>query len=249
MQYSHGFLHHLTHNFDWAFETEALMWTHVQLQRYDIQLFLAVYRQVCALGQVLTNQAVDIFVTASLQGTVGVAEEYRHTGFLGDLGVPRHLPSLVVGHALAQYQRHAIEHCTEALYRRGRRRVVHLHQHQVATGALRQLAYRRGIGLTLDQIAFLMPWHQPNFDLWRAHMNADHLRDLPAPIHAARTRPDRRLALAQADDQLLTQLADRQGIDHVIDRLSTDVGISAIWHVHAAQLAGNLLGRKRSHSI
>ena len=44
--------------------------------------------------------------------------------------------------------------------------------------------------------------------------------------------------------QLLTQLADRQGIDRVIDRLTTDVGISEVGYGHAAQLAGNLLGRQ-----
>jgi hypothetical protein len=50
---------------------------------------------------VLADQAVDIFVAAALPRAVGVAKEYRHTGFLSDLGVPRHFPALVVSHALA----------------------------------------------------------------------------------------------------------------------------------------------------
>jgi hypothetical protein len=75
-------------------------------------------------------------------------------------------------------------------------------------------------------------------------MNTDHLGDLATAIRAARERPARSLALAQANNQLLAQLADWQGIDRVIDRLAADVGISEIGHVHAAQLAGNLLGRK-----
>ena len=75
-------------------------------------------------------------------------------------------------------------------------------------------------------------------------MNADHLRDQAAPIHTAIARSARRLALAQADDKLLAQFTDRQGIDRVIDRLATDVGISEAGNVHAAQLAGNLLGRQ-----
>lgn len=62
MPHSHGLLHHLVHNFDWAFEVEALTRSHVQLQRNGVQLLLAMYRQVCALGQVLANQAVDVFV-------------------------------------------------------------------------------------------------------------------------------------------------------------------------------------------
>ena len=75
-------------------------------------------------------------------------------------------------------------------------------------------------------------------------MNADHLRDLAAPIHAARARSACRLDLARADDQLRTQLAVRQGIDCAVDRLATDVGISETGNVYAAQLAGNLLGRQ-----
>jgi len=70
MPHSHGFLHHLTHNFDWALEVEALTWAHVQLQCDGIQLFLAVNRQVCALGQVLADQAVDVFVAAALLSAV-----------------------------------------------------------------------------------------------------------------------------------------------------------------------------------
>jgi hypothetical protein len=117
MPHSHGFPHHFTHNFDWAFEVEALTWTHVQLQCDGIQLFLAVYRQVCALGQVLTNQSVDIFVATALPRAVRVTEVDRYAGFLGNLCVSRHLPPMVLGRALAHYQRHAIERCTEARHR------------------------------------------------------------------------------------------------------------------------------------
>ena len=244
MPHCHGILHDLSHHLDGAFEVEALARSHVQLQRNGVQLLLAMYRQVCALGQVLANQAVDVFVAAALPGAVWVAEVDRHAGSLGDLGVSRHLPALVVSHALAHLQRHAIERGAEAFQRRSRRRVVHLHQHQVATGAFHQRTDGRGVGLTLDEVAFPMPRHQPVFNLRRAHMNTDHLGDLAAPIHATRARPARRLALAQTDDQLLTQLTHWQGIDRVVDRLATDVGISQVGYVHAAQLAGNLLGRQ-----
>lgn len=244
MPHSHGLLHHLVHNFDWAFEVEALTRSHVQLQRNGVQLLLAMYRQVCALGQVLANQAVDVFVAAALPGAVRVAKVDRHAGSLGDLGVSCHLPALVVSHALAHLQRHAIERGAEAFQRRSRRRVVHLHQHQVPTGAFRQRTDGRGVGLTLDEVAFPMPRHQPVFNLRRAHMNTDHLGDLAAPIRATRARPARRLALAQTDDQLLTQLTHWQGIDRVVDRLATDVGISEARYVHVAQLAGNLFGRQ-----
>ncbi|MNZ53951.1 hypothetical protein D3C78_718420 [compost metagenome] len=50
--------------------------------------------------------------------------------------------------------------------------------------------------------------------------------------------------MPQTDDQLLAQLANWQGIDRVIDRLATDVGIFEFGEFHGAQLAGNLFGRK-----
>ncbi len=78
MRHSHGLLHHLPHNFDGALEVEALTRSHVQLQRYGIQFLLAVYRQICALGQVLADQAVDVFVAAALPGAMRVAEVDRH---------------------------------------------------------------------------------------------------------------------------------------------------------------------------
>src|SRR3546814_7085546 len=85
-----------------------------------------------------------------------------------------------------------------------------------------------------------MPRHQPVFNLRRAHMNTDHLGDLAAPIHATRARPARRLALAQTDDQLLTQLTHWQGIDRVVDRLATDVGISQVGYVRSEEHTSEL---------
>jgi len=58
----HGFLHYVAHDFDRALEVEAFTGTHIQLQDNGIQMFLAVSRQVRPLGQVLADQAVDVFV-------------------------------------------------------------------------------------------------------------------------------------------------------------------------------------------
>ena len=116
MPHSHGFLHHLAHDFDRALEIEAFTGAHIQLQGDGIQLLLTVYRQVSPLGQVLADQAVDVLVAAALPGAVWVAEVDRHTGLLGDFRVPRHLSPLVVGHALAYSQRHAVQRRAEALH-------------------------------------------------------------------------------------------------------------------------------------
>lgn len=146
--------HQFGHDLDGALEAEALAWPYVQFVGNRIQLLLAIYRQVRTLGQVLPDQSIDVFVATALPGAVRVAEVDRHAGLLGDLRMASHLPSLVVGHALARRQRHAIQRRAEPLHSRGRRRIAHLYQHQVAAGALHQGAYRRGVGLALDQVAF-----------------------------------------------------------------------------------------------
>ena len=55
----------------------------VAAQRDLVELILAVHRQVRALGQVLTEQAVGVFVAAALPGAVRVGEVDRRTGSQG----------------------------------------------------------------------------------------------------------------------------------------------------------------------
>jgi hypothetical protein len=50
--------------------------------------------------------------------------------------------------------------------------------------------------------------YQAVFNLRRTHVDANPLRALATSIHAARARLARRLALAQADNRLLTQFAE-----------------------------------------
>jgi len=64
-----------------------------------------------------------IFVAATLRRPMRVAEDGSHASSLGDLGV-RHLPPLVVGHAVTHRQRHADERYTEAPIADGCRRIT-----------------------------------------------------------------------------------------------------------------------------
>jgi len=64
--------------------------------------------------------------------------------------------------------------------------VMHPYQHQIACAVLNQHAYCRGIALTLDQIALPTTARQRLFDLWRANMNADKVRDLTTAIYPTR---------------------------------------------------------------
>ncbi|RMQ25537.1 hypothetical protein ALQ07_200134 [Pseudomonas syringae pv. actinidiae] len=58
--------HHCRHHFDRAFVIKTLARANVQFVRNSIQLLLIRPRQIRSLGQILPNQAIDVFVTASL---------------------------------------------------------------------------------------------------------------------------------------------------------------------------------------
>ncbi|MNZ98929.1 hypothetical protein D3C78_1182350 [compost metagenome] len=128
--------HHLRHHLDWALVIKTLARPNIQFIRNGIQLLLAMPRQVGALGQVLPNQAVDVFVAAALPGAMRVAESNSHSGTLGDVGVTHHFPALVIGQRFTRCQRHAVQGGTETFDRRSRCGVMHLDQHQVTRAAL-----------------------------------------------------------------------------------------------------------------
>jgi hypothetical protein len=69
--------HHLRHHLDWALVIKTLARPNIQLIRNGIQLLLAMPGQVGTLGQVLPNQAVDVFVAADPGGLRPVAKQHQ----------------------------------------------------------------------------------------------------------------------------------------------------------------------------
>jgi hypothetical protein len=151
--------HHLRHHFDWALVIKTLARANIQRVGNGVQLLLTMTGQVCALGQVLADQTIDIFIATALPGTMRVTEVDRYASALGDFGMARHLAALVIGERLARRQRHAVQGSAEAFHGRSGGGVMHLHQHQVTRAALYQRANRRGIGFALDQIALPLGRH------------------------------------------------------------------------------------------
>src|SRR5690606_15889431 len=238
------FGHEFSHNFNWTFEVEALAWTDIEFVSDSIQLLLAVGRQVSAFRQVLPDQPIDVFVAPALPGAVWVTKIDRHASLSRDLGMPGHLASLVIRHALSSRQRHTIERRTESFDCRGGCRIVHFHQHQIPAAALHQRADGRRIGLAFDQVTFPVTWYHAILNLRRTHVDANHVGYLAAPIHTTRTWTTAALTLPQANDQFLAQFTDRQSIDCVVDRFPADVGVNKAWCIHVPHSAGNLLRRK-----
>lgn len=80
----------------------------------------------------------------------------------------RNFSALVICHTLARIARGMpLSAALKPYIADGCRGGIHLHQHQVVTGALHQDAYGRGVGLTLDQVALPVPRDHPVFNFRR----------------------------------------------------------------------------------
>ena len=185
-----------------------------------VQLLLAVARQVGAFGQVLAHQAVGVLVAASLPWAVRVAKVHGHAGVDGQLFVQRHLFALVIGERLAHGLGNGTQLVREGLQHMGRAGGLGMRQfdqHEQSAGALDQSAHGTGIALALDEVAFPVARKLSVLGLWRAHMDAEHVRNLPTPVLAFAAWRSFVAGLVQVGNQFLAQLAHRLGVDAVVD--------------------------------
>lgn len=65
-------------------------WPRIQAVSNGIELFLAIDRQVRSLGQILTQQAVDILTGAALPGAMWIAEVDAYAGVGRQFGMASH---------------------------------------------------------------------------------------------------------------------------------------------------------------
>jgi hypothetical protein len=218
--------HHLRHHFDWALVIKTLARPNIEFVCDCVQLLLGLARQIRTLGQILADQAIDVFVAAALPGAVRVAEVNSHAGALSDFGMACHLAALVIRQRLARSQRHAIQRRAEAFHGRRGSGAMHPHQHQVTRTALNKRADCGCIiALAFDKVALPMTGRQTIFRPRRADMDTDEVRDLATTIYSNRAGAAAGSALAQADDQLLAKLAHRPCVDGVVDGLAADINV------------------------
>ena len=200
--------------------SQALARTVVDFIGNGIELLLAVDRQVCALWQVLAHQPVHVLIGATLPGAMRVAKVHSNARVLTELFVHRHLPALVIGHALAQRLGNAQQLVREALQHIGRTgglNIGQLDQHQQAAGAVNQSAHRAGVGPALNQVALPVARKQAIFNLWGTQMDAEYVRNVPPSILPFAARHALVACVAQGLDQVLLEFANGLGIDAVVD--------------------------------
>lgn len=85
------------HALGWGLPAEGFTWAGVEFGGDGVEVLTGVGREIGSLGEILPEQAVGVFVGASLPGTGGVTEVDRHVGCRGELVVASHLNTLVPG--------------------------------------------------------------------------------------------------------------------------------------------------------
>ena len=204
---------------------------------YGVEFVLRVDRPIGALGQVLTQQPVGVLAGTALPRAVRVAEIDPHAGGSGQVCMARHLLALVVGQALAHGQWDRIQLGSEARQCRSGSGVMHARQQHQAARTLDQHARRELVAGALDEVAFPVPWHHAVIYLGRAHVDVDHVGDLPAPVGAAAARQPRAATLPQAGQELAAQLAPGLGIDGGVDGFVGHVALGLAGE-HALETGG-----------
>ena len=213
-----------------ALPSEALSRTAIKLPGDAIKLDLSKTEEVCSPGEILPEQAVGLLVDAALPRTVRVGEVDLDAGHLGEPFVLSHFSPPIVGQGQTLLRVDAVEHGSEASHRRSGSCMIHPWQCDEECASLNQRANGGRITRTLDQIALPMARHDAVFDFRRAHMDAGHVRNGAALICTPSVRSPTLAGLAQAGDQLGTQLTARYGVkrgvaglvaapEHRVDRL------------------------------
>lgn len=134
----------------------------------------------------------------------------------------RHLPVLVVRHALAHGPCNAQQLVGEALHHVGHAggfELAQLDEHEQSAGAPDKGAHRTGVGCILDEVAFQVAGELPVFNLGRAQVDAHHVRDLTSTVLSFAARNAHVVGVAQGGDQLALEFANGLGVDAVLDGL------------------------------
>lgn len=238
----------LCERLQWGGEVEALSWARIQPMRDGVQLALRIARQIRALGQILTHQAIGVLVGPALPGAVRIGKEHLNGEPLGQALVFRHLFAPIVGQRLAQRGRHVPEFPCESLAGTSRIRARQAGQNDQARRPFHETAHGRGVSGPLDEVAFPVAGDGAARHFRRAGGNRRHVRDVAASIGSPRPRPAGLARLPQGRQQFAAQGAARQYVQARIDRLRRE-SLPHIVRIRASEAPGNLFGRTASAQV
>ena len=103
-------------------------------------------------------------------------------------------------------------------------------QHQAA-GTLNEYADCGPVACALHEVVFPVTRHAAVIDFRRAHVNADHVRDLDTAVGAGAAWQARAASTTQAGDEFTAQFAPSRSIDGGIDGFVRHVELALVREV------------------
>lgn len=180
--------------------------------------------QIGARGQVLAQQTIVVLTGATLTEAVRIAEVDPSSCGCAQSLVPAHLHSLGTGEAARHGRNSRIQFGTIARQRRRCSGDLHLGQQHQTAGLLQQHAHGGHVARALDEIPLPVARHRPILDLWRAHVDTDHLGDLAPAIRATSAgQADATALFVQAGEKLEALFTARQGVNVGVDGVNGHV--------------------------
>ena len=116
-----------------------------------------------------------------------------------------------------------------------------LDQHQQTCAALDQGADCAGIARTFDQVTLPVARKLPALNLKWAHVDAQQVSNLAAPVPPTRARPAFGTGHAQAGDKLAFELVSGLSIDDVVDGF-VGGALGCLTGMQFSQVGCNFLG-------
>ena len=223
-------------------KAETFPWARVEPVGNGIQLALSVSRQICALRQVLAQQAIGVLVGPALPGAVRIGKEHLDREAVRQPLMFRHLFPSIVGQRFPQRGRHMSELLGEAPSSTRGIRPFHPGQDDQPRRPLHQGAHRRAIASALEQVTFPVSGHDPSGHVGRPFGDWRHVGNLAPAVPASCPRATGLTGLPQRGQQCTPQASPRQHIQGRVDGFGREVFLHVI-RIRASEAASNLFGR------
>ena len=204
-----------------------------------IQLSLRVWRQVRALGQILAEQAIGIFIGPPLPRAMRIGKEHLDGQPLGQLLLVRHLFPSIIDQRFPQRGGDVSELLGKSVARTLRLRPLKPSQDNQARGPLNQGPDGRAIAGSLDQVAFPVTRDGASRDVGGALGKEGHVEDLPSSIRSSRPGPARLPRLTQRGQQCAAQGAAGQHVQPPVNGLSREAFLH-VGRILPSEATGNL---------
>src|SRR6202453_4468030 len=175
--------------FGGSFPAECFPASGIEFPADTVELFLGEQGEIGRLGEVLSDEAIDVFADASFPGSMRMSEIDSDSSTFGECLMFAHLAALVKGHGEAHLSLKAFEDPGKGPRYRGGLAILQPHQDAKEGFAFDQHADLRQIPLANDEVPFPVAWNQSISHFGRSLVDQGHVRNgsTPAVFTACRS--------------------------------------------------------------